>query len=119
MGDIMTLYSKWIYASIAVLILTGSVFYTSTTEWSAKRVLIKGCDYWEGKDQSHWCVDPLIGQLHVTKCDSQLYLIETNNNHCSDLIVSGGGGKRFYSKFAHDWSDDTKLLCDYKDRGGC
>jgi len=115
----MAKYSKWIYTAVIAALLVGSITITNTTEWSAKRVLIKGCDYWEGKEQSHWCHEPMINQLEVRKCAKQLYIIETHNNLCSDLIVTGGGGKRYYTKFAHDWAVEKQDLCGYKDRGVC
>ena len=115
----MAKYSTWIYTAIAVMLATSSVWYYGTTEWSAKRVLIKGCDYLEGKGMEQWCQEPMINQLRVIKCDSQLYVIYTDNNQCADLIVTGGGGKRYYTKFAYTWAKETQDKCGYIYRGGC
>jgi hypothetical protein len=105
-------YSAWIYASVLLALSIGGITITNTTEWTAKRVLIKGCDYWEGKGQEHWCQEPLINQLEIKKCDKQLYYIYTHNNPCSDLIVTGGGGQRYYTKFSRTWASPNLDNCD-------
>lgn len=108
-------YSKWIYSIVAFVFLAGTITYVGMSERTAKSILIKGCDYWEYKGQSQWCEEPLINQLEITKCDKQLYIIRTNNNYCADLIISGGGGKRFYSKYSRDWIVSTQKKCGIPD----
>lgn len=109
-------YSNWIYASVfAALVLGGAIssyYYWNQTEY---RVLVKGCDYWENKGQEYWCKEPLVNQLEIYECDNLVHYIDTHNNPCSDLIVTGGGSKRYYTKFARNWAKDNLDKCDVPD----
>lgn len=112
-------YSAWIYASIGLVLTLGVLGLGQVNELTAMRVLAKACDYYESKGVDDICRSPFVENLDLKKCEKQLYIVETNNNRCSDVIISGGGGKRFYSKFAYAWSEEVRLSCDYDYVGGC
>jgi hypothetical protein len=69
---------------------------------TAKSLLVRSCNYWETKGQLHWCSPDEITSISLTKCAKQVYLVKTNNNPCSDLIITGGGGKAFRTYFVKD-----------------
>lgn len=112
-------YARWIMAITGLVLVAAGVTYYGMSRTTATSVLHKACDYWDGHGGSQWCKEPLLGQLVISKCGTRLYLVETQNNPCSDLIITGGGGVKYYTLPAHKRNSDVQKQCGYVQRGGC
>ena len=108
-------YAKWVTIAVALLLVSGVTYYGIST-YMAKTLLSKSCSYWGQNKMPQWCSHNFI---KITKCDKQIYLIDTQNNQCADLIITGGGGKPYYTMFSYKRNIDIQNKCNYIYRGGC